>query len=294
MAARSAGAPKRGAAPVADEPPGFTAYSPASVSAGEWATLLVYAHVAAALEQIKADAATFTELGSAPTAAHGTANRAVAEGAELTIEPHMDGVTFSPPSDAFIWRGAWHRSLFRFNGAADLAGTTRRGWIDIYADGLIPIARIDLSVPFRAPGLGPQAAPPPGLIVTGNVHDRVFISYSHADREAFEQACAAYERFGIQIYCDEQLAAGDDYVAKLQAMIGAANVFHLLWSPHSAASPECRKEWEQALLREPSERFIKPWFWKRPLVTPPKELARHRISFRYQHLKRKWWKPTTW
>src|SRR5262249_7422789 len=111
------------------EPLRFTSYHPSAVAPQEWATLLVYSHVAAALEQIQADAATFTELGSSPTAAQGTASRVVVEGVELIIEPHMEGVIFSPTTDSFIWRGGWHRSLFRFSGTAALAGTTQGGWI---------------------------------------------------------------------------------------------------------------------------------------------------------------------
>jgi hypothetical protein len=77
-------------------------------------------------------------------------------------------------------------------------------------------------------------------------------------------------------------------------MIEAANVFHLLWSPHSARSLECRKEWLAALRREPSERFIKPWYWKQPLDPPPSELVEQRISFKYEPLRRSLWRPATW
>jgi hypothetical protein len=48
------------------------------------------------------------------------------------------------------------------------------------------------------------------------------------------------------------------------------------------------------LQREASERFIKPWFWKQPLVKVPDEFAQHRISFRYEPLRRSLWRPSTW
>ena len=86
-------------------------------------------------------------------------------------------------------------------------------------------------------------------------HD-VFISYSHRDTEAFRQACAEYRRFHISVYTDELLEAGAQYERELERMITQANVFHLLWSPHTAVSTECRKEWMTALAREPSERSI--------------------------------------
>jgi TIR domain-containing protein len=273
----------------------FSAYHPNTVAVETWHTLLIYTYVAEALGQIQADATTFTELGSAPTVAQGQSARAVARGVELTIEPHMEGVTFSPASDAFVWREDWHRSLFRFSGAGTLAGREQRGWIDIYAGPMVPIARIDVTFPFH--DARPQhsaASAPRGLIVTSNIYDAVFISYSHRDGEAFRQACEEYRRFGITTYTDEQLEAGAQYERELSNMIAEAKIFHLLWSPNSAGSFECRKEWLSALRREPSERFIKPWYWKKPLAPLPDEFVQHRISFKYEPLKRSLWKPQTW
>jgi hypothetical protein len=207
----------------------------------------------------------------------------------------MEGVTFSPASDTFVWRDDWRRSLFRFSGTAALAGTEQHGWIDIYAHPLVPLARIDLTFRFHEPKLKQLAASHPrGMIVTRNVYDAVFISYSHHDSEAFRQVCDTYHRFGITIFTDHQLEPGANYERELDKMIAAANVFHLLWSGHSAASSECRKEWLSALEREPTERFIKPWFWKQPLTPPPSEFVQHRISFKYEALKRSLWRPSTW
>ncbi len=168
----------------------FSAYHPNTLAVDTWHTLLVYTYVAEALAQIQTDAGTFTELGSAPTVAQGQSARAVEHGVELTIEPHMEGVTFSPTSDSFVWRGDWRRSLFRFSAAATLAGQEQRGWIDIYAGPMVPIARIDLTFPFHEARLAQLSAHPPrGMIITSNIHDSVFISYSHRDSEAFHQAC---------------------------------------------------------------------------------------------------------
>jgi hypothetical protein len=262
---------------------------------GTWHTLIVYTYLAAALAQIQADAATFTELGSAPTVATGRAARQVETGVELTVEPHMAGVTFSPARETFLWRGDWRRTLFRFSGAAELAGRAQAGWIDIYAGPMVPVARLDLSVPFhdeRAHVLAAQL--PRGMIISSNIYDAVFISYSHRDAEAFRQACEEYRRFGVTVYTDQHLEAGAHYEEELSRRIAEANVFHLLWSPHSAASGECRKEWMTALQREPSERFIKPWFWHQPLSAPPQEFVEHRISFKYEPLRRSLWRPATW
>jgi hypothetical protein len=287
--------PATPAAPRSTDTLQFSAYHPNTVAVETWHTLLIYTYVAEALGQIQSDATTFTELGSAPTIAQGQSARAVARGVELTIEPHMEGVTFTPASDAFMWREDWHRSLFRFSGAGTLAGREQRGWIDIYAGPMVPIARIDVTFPFH--DARPQhsaASAPRGLIVTSNIYDAVFISYSHRDGEAFRQACEEYRRFGITTYTDELLEAGAQYERELSKMIAEAKIFHLLWSPNSAGSFECRKEWLSALRREPSERFIKPWYWKKPLAPLPDEFVQHRISFKYEPLKRSLWKPQTW
>lgn len=287
--------PATRAAPPSTSTLQFSAYHPNTLAVETWNTLLIYTYIAETLAQIQADAATFTELGSAPTVAQGHATRAVARGVELTIEPHMEGVTFSPTSDSFVWREDWRRSLFRFSGAATLAGREQRGWIDIYAGPMVPIARIDITFPFHESRPQQFATNPPrGMIVTSNIYDAVFISYSHRDGEAFHQACEEYRRFGITIYTDEQLESGAQYERELSGMIAAAKIFHLLWSRNSAGSSECRKEWLSALQREPSERFIKPWFWKQPLTPPPAEFVQHRISFKYEPLKRSLWRPETW
>jgi DNA-binding NarL/FixJ family response regulator len=272
----------------------FSAYHPNALAVETWETLLVYSHVLQAADEIAADAATFTELGSAPRVARGQATRTLAHGVELTVEPHMPGVTFSPTTDAFIWRGGWHRSLFRFRAEAALANTEPTGWVDVYAGPRVPIARVELAFPFRAPRPALATRRPEGRIVTTSLHDTVFISYSHRDREAFRQACAEYARFGITALTDEHLEAGADYERDLERMISGARVFHLLWSPTAARSAECRQEWTVALEREPTERFIKPWYWRRPLVAPPSEFVEHHISFRYQRLRRRLLKPETW
>jgi hypothetical protein len=160
---------------------------------------------------------------------------------------------------------------------------------------MVPIARIDLTFPFHDQHARELSAQPPrGIIVSSNLYDTVFISYSHRDGEAFRQACDEYERFGVTVYTDEQLEAGAQYEEELGQRIAKANIFHLLWSPHSAASVECRKEWLAALQREASERFIKPWFWRKPLSAPPAEFVQHRISFKYEPLRRSLLRPSTW
>ncbi|MGE5334270.1 MAG: toll/interleukin-1 receptor domain-containing protein, partial [Nitrososphaerota archaeon] len=285
----------RGGTPPASETLQFSAYHPNEAPVDVWQTLLVYAHLPEHLTQVRADAGTFTELGSSPTLAQGQSLRQIARNVEITIEPHVEGVTFSPPRDSFIWRGEWHRSLFRYSGAKALAGTAQTGWIDIYAERISPICTIEVTFSFHdGVAATSLSAPPRGMAVTTNAFDTVFISYSHHDSEAMRQALETYQKMNITVYNDDQLPSGVNYERELARMIEAANVFHLLWSSASAHSPEVRNEWLRALASRKGERFIRPWYWQQPLVTPPAEMQARRISFRYERLRRRLLRPSTW
>ncbi|HEY1391586.1 MAG TPA: toll/interleukin-1 receptor domain-containing protein [Ktedonobacterales bacterium] len=272
----------------------FTAYHPNEAPVETAQTLLVYAHLGQQLQQVQRDAGTFTELGSAPTTAQGAAQRKIPRNIEITVEPHVEGVTFSPAQDSFIWRGDWHRSLFRYTGGSALAGTVQRGRIDIYAERISPICTIEVAFSFHTGIPSTALVVPHGINVTSNVFDRVFISYSHSDQEAMRQARETYEKLGITAYHDDLLESGANYERRLAEMIRAANIFHLLWSEAAARSPEVRKEWVLALSANNAERFIRPWYWQRPIIPPPPELRARKISFRYEHLRRRLFNPATW
>ncbi|HKW23186.1 MAG TPA: hypothetical protein VJO13_17510, partial [Ktedonobacterales bacterium] len=70
----------------------FTAYHPNEAPVETAQTLLVYAHLGQHLQQVQRDAGTFTELGSAPATAQGTAQRKIPRNIEITVEPHVEGV----------------------------------------------------------------------------------------------------------------------------------------------------------------------------------------------------------
>jgi hypothetical protein len=272
----------------------FTAYHPNEAPVETSQTLLVYAHLGQHVSQVQRDAGTFTELGSAPATAQGAAQRKIPRNIEITVEPHVEGVSFSPAQDSFIWHGEWHRSLFRYTGGSALAGTVQRGRIDIYAERISPICTIEVTFSFHTGIPSTALVVPHGINVTANVFDRVFISYSHSDQEAMRQARETYEKLGITAYHDDLLESGANYEQRLAEMIRAASIFHLLWSDASARSPEVRKEWALALSANNAERFIRPWYWQQPLAPPPPEFSARRISFRYEHLRRRLFNPATW
>lgn len=272
----------------------FTAYHAGATPVEAPQTLLVYTHIAEQARKVRSDAGTFTELGSMPQVAKGVSLRKVPRNIEITVEPHVEGVTFSPARDRFIWEGEWRRSLFRYTGARELAGTTRTGWIDIYAGRVSPICTITVSLSFLGNVPVASFSVPHGINVTSNVFDTVFISYSHRDREPMRQARETYESLGVTAYHDDLLEAGDNFEQRLAQMIRAASVFHLLWSDSAAQSPNVRKEWLLALQTRNDARFIRPWYWQQPLALPPDELRARKISFRYEHLRRRLLRPSTW
>ena len=167
--------------------------------------------------------------------------------------------------------------------------------MDVYAGNIAPVATIELAIPFHFAKAKPSLSELRGIAVTGNRFDSVFISYSHRDGEAMRQARRAYERMGVSVYVDEAwLRPGDNFDDELMGLIRSASVFHLLWSPHAATSDYVRKEWSLALNSQKGARFIRPWFWRKPLVKPPGEFEARKISFRYEPLKRELLRPSTW
>ena len=108
------------------------------------------------------------------------------------------------------------------------------------------------------------------------------------------QARRAYQRAGVTVHSDEKLRPGDNFDVELAGMIQSASVFHLLWSRQSATSDYVRKEWTLALNSPKGARFVRPWYWREPLVKPPPEFEARKISFRFEPLKRELLRPSTW
>ena len=81
---------------------------------------------------------------------------------------------------------------------------------------------------------------------------RLFYSYSHKDskhREKMEQSLTLLrDQDGIlKDWSDRQILPGQRISRKLQEKMGKTDIFVFLLSHHFIASPECRKEWSQAV-----------------------------------------------
>jgi hypothetical protein len=121
--------------------------------------------------------------------------------------------------------------------------------------------------------------------------EEIFVSYSHRDSDVVEACRNAYRALGYRVLMDiDELRSGERWEARLEDFIKRATIFQLFWSENSASSAFCRKEWEYALAvarqRNPADGsgYIRPVYWQKPLVKPPKELDH--LHFAYVPLPR--------
>ena len=93
-------------------------------------------------------------------------------------------------------------------------------------------------------------------------HNRVFLSYSSADRTAVSNIATAYTMAGIRIFWDRSsLTPGEEWRPRIRREIDKCDLFHLCWSQAAAQSEWVHKETHQALTRR--RRSI----WRRPSIT---------------------------
>lgn len=107
---------------------------------------------------------------------------------------------------------------------------------------------------------------------------RVFVSYSRRDREFADDLVLGLTACGFEAYIDrEDIAAGEQWSARLSGLIAQADTIVYVLSPDSAASPQCAWEVEQTLAL--SKRLL-PVVW-RPVdeAHVPAELRRLNYVF---------------
>lgn len=262
----------------ADEPVSFTAMYPREVGAEIWNTLLVYTHLASALETIQKDARRFKDQLGDSKEVTAPASTPLARGTELTIVPQCDGVTFNPKRITISWLEDFHRTEFRFRADRSLADDAAKGRIDIYVGPLIVgTLKFGLLVGENAPQ---SAAPQEAEHANMYQQDDIFISYSHRDTEVVLAFKKAYEAIGNNVLIDiDTLRSGQDWNAELMRMIDRAEIFQLFWSENTSQSKYCREEWEYALKLNRELGFIRPCYWTQPMPNPPAELGH--LHFEY-------------
>ncbi|HCK84161.1 MAG TPA: hypothetical protein DHW63_06500, partial [Hyphomonadaceae bacterium] len=108
---------------------------------------------------------------------------------------------------------------------------------------------------------------------------RVFISYARSDCSAFaEDLLQGLEVAGFQPFLDRHdIAAGEDWEARLGALIQAADTVVFVMSPAAAKSERCA--WEVARAEELSKRIIPVVAIDVPEADTPKGLSRRNYIF---------------
>ncbi|HXR64753.1 MAG TPA: FHA domain-containing protein [Ktedonobacteraceae bacterium] len=258
----------------------FTAFYPRAASVETWHTLLVYAHVDATLEAVRADAQRWNALSDAdPFAAHALAARPSTEGTQITVVPVFQGITFQPERTSFTWTNAWHAVPLRFCADHRWAGTVSQGEVLLLAGPLI-IASLRVSLRFAEPGTQPD--PSQGEISVAR-YKNIFTSYSWDDVSMVQAIRRAYEAIGDDSFLDiEALRSGQSWNSALPRAIESADVFQLFWSSHAAQSQYIYQECQHALQHYKYDGFIRPLYWEKPLAFSPPELSH--LHFTYYEL----------
>ncbi len=291
--------------PIPTEDVRFTAFRPDRVTVETWYTLLVYAHIEAALSAVREDATLFrAKMGDTPKETTAKQSAQLERGTELRIVPRCEGVTFNPESIAFKWIEDMHRAEFRFRAEGSLAGTDDLALVEIFV-GPVLVGAIKLAMSFEAakpsapepdgsrPLLGTIKSSAPTVAttpITASMYrqDQIFLSYSHADSPVVLACRDAYRRLGFKPLIDiDTLRAGEEWNDALQTMIGSADIFQLFWSEHAAGSKYVEQEWRYALdlAKQKGAGFIRPSYWEKPSAAIPSELEH--LHFAYVPLEDK-------
>lgn len=251
----------------------FSAFHPRAINVGEWRKLLAYAHLQAALDEVKTDAGQILGLEIADyRQSEAGATSKIAQGTEITLVPQADGLEFRPASATITWSGNRQRAEFEMKATDKFAGHVLTGSIACYV-GPLMIAEIRVPVVVKGDRIVDEDA---GLDVqTASMYQAVFASYSHDDNQVVEAVEKAYKALGMEYLRDvTTLKSGQKWSDQLLKMIDQADIFQLFWSEKSSKSAYCEQEWQHALAiaGRKGPGFIRPVYWQRPIPKVPKDL----------------------
>jgi hypothetical protein len=241
-----------------------------------WHTLLVYAHLLSAIQEVRKDAQRFKD--QLPTSRETTSFpfTKITPGTELTIVPSCDGLVFNPERIILKWLEDYHRAEFRFRVDKSLANDAARGQIDIYA-GPIIVGTLRLAMLINEADSQVQSENEEHSSMYRQ--EDIFVSYSHKDSDIVRACKKAYKALGFNVLIDiDTLRAGQVWNEELIKMIDNATIFQLFWSQNSSQSQYCRQEWKHAL-KQGREGFIRPVYWETPIPEPPEELSRFHFAY---------------
>jgi len=251
----------------------FTAFYPDAVTPNRTCALVVSAHIADALADVRKVIEPYLEqLGSKPKEGTAANSQAVASNALLTFIPLVAGVMFQPADQVIVWQPPYKTAAFLFSIPAGYPAHEITGSVKVFS-GPIKVGEIPVSM-----HLDSRTDREP----LSNIHEKrmepyrtIFASYSHRDTPVVEYFHEYRKSLGDHLLVDRhELRSGDDWEQRIMQMIDSSDSFQLFWSRNSAASKYCREEWERALARLAQRpNFIQPVYWTRPLdPLPPQTL----------------------
>ncbi|MGH7551910.1 MAG: toll/interleukin-1 receptor domain-containing protein, partial [Longimicrobiales bacterium] len=260
----------------------ITVYRPASVAAGRWYELLVYAHRAEGPTEeggwqtdlsARVEQAAAAELGDlAPRYRTATEDAAipVVRDTQLEFVPQIDGFQFNPPRIVLNWVEELHEAEFRMCAGAHLDGTTARGQLTVFNGPLI-LAQMALVIRVAAEAATEPAVAEESVRLTVATYRRVFASYSHQDagvvRRLREYGQALGDRYLLDV---TDIRSGERWEPRIEELIAQADVFQLFWSWNSIRSEYVQREWRHALSLGRAN-FVRPVYWEDPLPAMPED-----------------------
>jgi len=273
----------------------FTAFHPKEVKPQNWYTLLVYAHIPSTVDTAHEDAPKFaSEMGDAPRETSQAAARPVARVATITIVPSMSGVRFNPERLTVQGTEDWQRAYFRFQVEVEPVDLAMNGEIACFAGPLL-VSTLIIGMLYEKTGplrmmahmktvdqvdsattvsRAPATRNSSTASVTAGTYQRIFASYSHRDTSKVTLCRDAYRGLGNTVYIDiDSLKPGQRFFPALLRLIDRSDIFQLFWSKSASTSRYVRDEWQYALTHTKGEGFIRPVYWRLPMVPPPLELA---------------------
>jgi pSer/pThr/pTyr-binding forkhead associated (FHA) protein len=244
----------------------FTAFYPRMLSAGDWGTLLVYAHLAQGMDEIQRDAASFKdgqhEVSHKPLAVD---SQLLLRGTNITLVPECPGLSFSPKRFTFKWLEEWHRVEFHFSVKAEWFEPENWGRASIFAGPLL-LGTLPLNLT-----IGQTEAPQydNDMQVSVPAYKQIFASYCRDDNAIMLACRNIYRVLGFtEMARVDALRATQIADSALQRLIDESEVFQLFWSKRAAQAAYVRKEWEYALQSRHGEGFLRPVYWDVPLEPP--------------------------
>lgn len=257
----------------------LSAFHPKEVVVEEVQRLVAYAHLESAKTEVIRHALETLELKPEEVrAATDTASMPVSRQAEIQVVPQAQGLQFRPSQQFLSLWEDWDSAEFHFRAAADGAGSACNGSVMFLVEGLL-IAEVAISVFVRAADaaelFGEDLAE-----VSASPYRTIFPSHSHRDVEVVT-CCERYAAMcGDQYLRDiTTLRSGEQWSPRLLELIDQADVFQLFWSDNAAASEYVEQEWRHALGQPRGAAFVRPVYWRQPMVDPPAELGHIHFAF---------------